>query len=284
MKEFRDKVAVVTGAASGIGHAMAERFATEGMKVVLADFEEQALAKTEREMKASGATVLAVPADVSQGTDVEMLAERTLDAFGAVHVLCNNAGVAPPGGPCWERTVADWEWVLGVNLWGVIHGTRVFVPIMLTQGAEGHVVNTASGAGLISRPWAAIYNVTKHAVVTLSEALHQELALSAAKVKVSVLCPSWVNTRLADSDRNRPPRLQNDPAQVAENPQVEALQQLIRHSLATGLSPQQVADQVLNAIKDERFYILPHPQVKDWVRTRMEDILEERSPTLQTAI
>ncbi len=279
MREFRDRVAVVTGAASGIGRGMAERFAAEGMKVVLADIEQGALAQTESEMKAKRATVLAVPTDVSKAGDVEALAEKTIDAFGAVHVLCNNAGVAPPGGPSWERTVADWQWVLGVNLWGVIHGIRAFVPIMLAQDSEGHIVNTASGAGLHSRLWLAIYCVTKHAVVTLSETLYHELTMTGAKVKVSVLCPAYVNTRIADSDRNRLAELRNDPARETRSPQEEAMEQAFRQLLATGLTPEQVADHVFNAIRDEKFYIITHPETKDRVRARMEDILEERNPS-----
>ncbi len=156
MKEFKGKVAVVTGAASGIGRAIAERLAAEGMTLVLADIEEQALAKTEGELKAKGTTTLAVPTDVSKAGDVEALARKTIDAFGAVHIVCNNAGVGPPGGPLWERTVADWQWILGVNLWGVIHGIRTFIPIMREQDTEGHIVNTASLAGLVSAPWMGI--------------------------------------------------------------------------------------------------------------------------------
>ncbi len=194
MKEFKGKVAVVTGAASGIGRAMAERFAAEGMKVVLADIEQEALAQAEAKMKAAGATVLAVRTDVSSASGVQALAGRTIDAFGAVHILCNNAGVPPVVGPSWELTEADWQWVLGVNLWGVLHGIRVFVPIMLGQDSEGHVVNTASMAGLLSLPWAATYDVAKHGVVTLSESLHGELAAVGSKLKVSVLCPGWVKT------------------------------------------------------------------------------------------
>ncbi len=278
MKEFRDKVAVVTGAASGIGRGLAERFAAEGMKVVLADIERGALATTESEMKAKGATVLAVPTDVSKGGDVEALARKTIDTFGAVHIVCNNAGVAV-GGLSWERTVADWEWVLGVNLWGVIHGIRVFVPIMLAQDTEGHIVNVASTAGLLSNPGIPIYNVTKHGIVTLSEIMHHELALAGAKIKVSVLCPLWVNTRIADSDRNRPAALLNDPAVPAVPPGMAVLEQTFRQLLASGQSPEEVAEHVLNAIREEKFYVFPDPQIKNGVRTRMEDILAERNPT-----
>jgi NAD(P)-dependent dehydrogenase (short-subunit alcohol dehydrogenase family) len=283
VKEFRDKVAVVTGGASGIGRAMAERFATEGMKVVLADIERDALAAAESEMKSKGATVLAVPTDVAKAEDVEALAERAVEAFGAVHVVCNNAGVAAPG-PCWERTIADWQWVLGVNLWGVIHGIRIFVPIMRAQDSEGHIVNTASHAGLTSSPGLATYTVTKHAVVALSEVLHHELALTGSKVKVSVLCPMWVSTRIADSDRNRPAELQNDPLQEVIPPEVVALQDMVRQRIAEGISPDEVADHVLNAIRDERFYILTHALTSRLVRARMEDILEGRSPTFQPPV
>ena len=282
MKEFRGKVAVVTGAASGIGRAIAERLAAEGMTLVLADIEEQALAKVEGDLKAKGTTALAVPTDVSKAGDVEALAKKTIDAFGAVHVVCNNAGVGPPGGPMWERTVADWQWVLGANLWGVIHGIRTFIPIMRAQDTEGHIVNTASMAGLASAPWMGIYNVTKHAVVTLSETLYQELALMGVNVKVSVLCPAWVDTRLMDADRNRPAELQN-PAQEAGGAQPDPIREVIRQLLATGLSPEQVAEDVFKAIRDEKLYILTHPEFKEAIRTRMENILEERNPAHETA-
>ena len=282
MKEFKGKVAVVTGAASGIGRAIAERLAAEGMTLVLADIEEQALAKAEGELKAKGATALAVPTDVSKAGDVEALAKKTIDAFGAVHVVCNNAGVGPPGGPLWERTVADWQWGLGVNLWGVIHGIRTFIPIMRAQDTEGHIVNTASMAGLASAPWMGIYNVTKHAVVTLSETLYQELALMGVNVKVSVLCPAWVDTRLMDADRNRPAELQN-PAQEAGGAQPDPIREVIRQLLATGLSPEQVAEDVFKAIRDEKLYILTHPEFKEAIRTRMENILEERNPAHEAA-
>jgi len=278
MKEFHGKVAVVTGAASGIGRAMAERFAEEGMNVVLSDVEEGALAQTEARMKASGATVLAVRTDVSSAADVRALAGKTIEAFGAVHVLCNNAGVPPVVGPSWELTEADWQWVLGVNLWGVIHGIGAFVPIMLRQGNEGHIVNTASIAGLLSAPWAATYDVAKHGVVTLSESLHRELALTKSRIKVSVLCPAWVKTHLMDGDRNRPADLQGDGAQEAGVPQASMMEQVFRHSVATGTEPAGIAEMVLDAIREERLYVLPHSQWKEQIRARMEDILEERNP------
>jgi NAD(P)-dependent dehydrogenase (short-subunit alcohol dehydrogenase family) len=284
MKEFEGRVAVVTGAASGIGRAMAERFAAEGMKVVLADIEEAALARAEDEMKASGATVLAVRTDVSKAADVEALAEKTIDAFGGVHVLCNNAGVGPVTGATWELTEADWRWVLGVNLWGVLHGVRVFVPIMLRQDSEGHVVNTASMAGLLSAPWFATYDVAKHGVVTLSESLHLELGAIGAKVKASVLCPAWVQTRLMDGARNRPAELRNDSSEETAAPQAAVMEQAVRQLVATGTSPEGIADKVIDAIREERFYILPHSEWKEQVRTRMEDILEERNPAIEPGL
>jgi len=275
VKDFPGKVAVVTGAASGIGRALADRFAAAGMKVVLADVERDALERARAEIAAGGATALAVQTDVSRADAVEALARATLDAFGAVHVVCNNAGVAI-GGPAWEMTLADWEWVLGVNLWGVIHGVRTFVPIMLRQGTEAHVVNTASMAGLVSGPMMSVYNVAKHGVVTLSETLHHDLAMQGAKVGVSVLCPAWVNTRIHESQRNRPAAL----GESNLPPGAEVMQQTIASLLASGLSPAHVAGLVFDAVRDGRFYVLPHPDWKRLVRTRMDDILEERTPTL----
>jgi NAD(P)-dependent dehydrogenase (short-subunit alcohol dehydrogenase family) len=279
MKEFRGRIAVVTGAASGIGRALAERFAAEGMKVVLADIEEAALAKTEGELKAQGAAVLAVPTDVSKASQVDALARTTIDHFGAVHVLCNNAGVTGTFCPSWERTLGDWEWVLGVNLWGVIHGIHTFLPLMLEQGSEGHVVNTASMAGLVSLPGASGYGITKHGIVALSEALHHELTLSGAHVKVSVACPGWVNTQLADSERSRPAELQPDPDPPPQSPLWGAIEQRIRELIVAGLAPARVAECVLDAIRNERFYVLTHPEWNDLIRTRMSEIVEERNPT-----
>ncbi len=278
MKEFKGNVAVITGAASGIGRAMAERCAQEGMKVVLADIEEKALAQTEEEMRTAGAAVLAVLTDVSKASDVKALAQKTLDAFGAVHLLCNNAGVQA-GDSIWESTLADWEWVMGVNLWGVIHGVRVFVPIMLEQDTECHIVNTASLVGLMSYPGGGIYKVTKHGIVTLSETLYHELKQRGAKVRVSVLCPGSVNTRIIDAGRNRPTELQNAP--VEEKPSREDVMrfQAWQQAIQEGMPPHQVADCVFKAISEDKFYVLTDPETKPMVRLRMEDILQERNPT-----
>lgn len=275
MKDFAGKVAVVTGAASGIGRGLAHRFAAAGMKVVLADIEAAALAEAARDVGSKGAETLAVRTDVSKGADVEALAQATLDRFGGVHIVCNNAGVALSG-LTWTFTIADWEWVLGVNLWGVVHGVRVFTPIMLSQGGEGHIVNTASLAGLTSGPGGAIYNVSKHGVVTLSETLYHELVMMGAPLRVSVLCPGFVNTRIADAARNRPTELADT---AAPPPGSAEMEQLGRVLLASGSAPAMIADRVFDAIANEHFYVLPHPEWKDVIQTRMEDILAERNPT-----
>jgi NAD(P)-dependent dehydrogenase (short-subunit alcohol dehydrogenase family) len=275
MKEFKGKVAVITGAASGIGRALAVRCVQEGMKAVLADVEVETLAKTEASLKASGATVLAVRTDVSQARDVAALAQKTLEVFGAVHLLCNNAGVGTEAA-IWESTLEEWEWVMGVNLWGVIHGVRVFVPLMLAQDTECHIVNTASMAGLISGPGLGAYKVTKHAVVSLSETLYHELAERATRVRVSVLCPGIVNTRIMESARNRPGHLPpTEPLGPVSGARWEALRQLV----PAGMPPVQVADAVFEALRKDQFYILTHPEGKESVRTRMEDILQERNPS-----
>ena len=279
MKDFQDKVAVVTGAASGIGRALAEKSAQEGMKVVLADVEESALKQAEEELKASGAQVLAVRTDVSQADEVEVLAQKTFATYGAVHLLFNNAGVGA-GTTVWESSLADWRWVLGVNLWGVIHGIHFFVPRMLAQDTEGHIVNTASSAGLVSSSGLGIYKVSKHGVVTLSETLALELAARGAKLKASVLCPEWVNTRIIDAERNRPQALQNALEEQHMSPEMAAMVQAMRQWLAqAGLPPSQVAEMVFDAIRQEKFYILTHPTTKQGVQLRMEDILQERMPT-----
>lgn len=277
MKNFQNKVAVVTGAASGIGRALATKSAALGMKVVLADIQESALKQAEEELKASGAEVVAVPTDVSQAGEVEALAEQAFATYGAVHLLFNNAGVTVSHA-IWEYSLADWQWVLGINLWGVIHGVHSFVPRMLAQDSEAHIVNTASGAGLTSRAGWGIYNVSKHGVVALSETLALELAARSARLKVSVLCPGDVNTRLMDAERNRPPALQNAPEEQNPSPEAAARLQARRQSLQAGMSPAQVADMVFDAIGQDKFYILTHPIIKLGVQLRMDGILQERMP------
>jgi NAD(P)-dependent dehydrogenase (short-subunit alcohol dehydrogenase family) len=277
MRDFTGRVAVITGAASGLGHALAHRFARAGMKLVLADLDTEALARTTAEFEASGSAAIGVPTDVRNAAEVEALAARTLDAFGAVHVVCNNAGVASVGA-AWESTPADWEWVLGVNLWGVIHGVRVFTRIMLEQGNAGHIVNTASVAGLIAPPGMAAYNVSKHAVVALTESLHHDLVARGAKVRCSVVCPAYFPSGIADSGRARPADLK-DPGRAKSAAQV-ALEENLRKAVMAGkLSADDVAAAVFAAVRDERFYVLTHPRIKPAIEWRMRDILEERTPT-----
>jgi NAD(P)-dependent dehydrogenase (short-subunit alcohol dehydrogenase family) len=277
VQQLRGRVAVVTGAASGIGFGLAERFAAEGMKVVLADIKEEALARAEGSLRSSGAEIVAIVTDVSEADQVARLARAALDAFGAVHVVCNNAGVGTSNvTPIWEENRADWDWVLGVNLWGVINGIRSFVPILLEQD-QGHVVNTASIVGLLPGTM-GIYSVTKHAVVALSEALQMQLAARGARVGVSVLCPGIVQTRITDSERNRPDRY---PVQTPSSVHAAAQQQweLLRQRVEAGTPPSQVASVVVEAIRDERFYVLTHPEFLPRVRQRLEDIENGRPPS-----
>ena len=266
-------VAVITGAASGIGRGLAERFAVEDMRVVIADIEEEPLAELEADLSAKGTTVLAVRTDVSNAAEVENLAARTLETFGAVHILCNNAGVVCSR-PIWEHTVADWEWVLGVNLWGVIHGIRAFVPRMLTQGDACHIVNTASILGLVGGSGEGIYKVSKHGVVVLSETLADELAQKGANIQVHVLCPGWVRTGILDSVRNRPDALRNPAEKTRPQEPVIGGSRNTRAEMEAGMSPAEVAEHVYNAIETGTFYIHTHPEHKTWVRERMERILE----------
>jgi NAD(P)-dependent dehydrogenase (short-subunit alcohol dehydrogenase family) len=273
VKDFKDKVAVITGAASGIGRAMAFRFAQEGMKLVLGDIEQPTLDNTARELEKLGAAVLAVQVNVARLSDVELLASRAMNKFGHIDVLCNNAGVGTAPRPCWEQTQSDWEWVIGVNLWSVIHGIRTFVPLMIRQNSEGHIVNTASMAGLLGLGNYGPYYATKHAVVAISEALHFELAFRESKLKASVLCPAFVNTRIGESERNRPDR------QALKLPALEQqFMDAFRTRLEAGIPPEQVAVRVVEAIRDEQFYILTHPERKTDFAWRAANILGETNP------
>ncbi|HEX8710528.1 MAG TPA: SDR family NAD(P)-dependent oxidoreductase, partial [Terracidiphilus sp.] len=258
MKEFAGKIAVITGAASGIGRALAEKCVHLGMKVVLADVEESALGAAETELKSLGGEVLSVRTDVSKRGDVESLARKAYERFGAVHLLFNNAGVAAGGAP-WEATWNDWEWVIGVNVWGVIHGVKVFTPLMLAQKTECHIVNTASMAGLTVGGFSAPYSVTKHAVVALSESLYLALQKQNALVNASVLCPGLVNTNINNVERNRPAELANEP--VPLSPEMQAGRAAFNALMAASTPPHQITEAVFDAIRKEQFYILTHP---DW--------------------
>lgn len=282
--DLEGKVAVVTGGASGIGRSVATRFAEAGMRVVLADVEPDALDAATADFRRAGHTVLGVRTDVSDGNSVDALAEATLAEFGGVHVLHNNAGVGV-GGPVWTHTEQDWKWVLGVNLWGVIHGVRAFVPLMLEQGERAHVVNTASMAGLISVPFLGAYNVSKHGVVTLSETLFRDLDAAGADIGVSVLCPGLVATNIFESQRNRPDELSDENsaaglASLLAGSGTGVSADAAIGSFGTILSPEQVAADVHDAVVNDRFYILTHPEpAHALVQARADDILGGRAPS-----
>ncbi len=281
MREFKGKVAVITGAASGIGRGIAERCVGAGMKVVLADVNESDLAKTETELKNAGGTVLGVRTDVSKRSDVERLARQALDRFCQVDLLFNNAGVVAVGAP-WEATWNDWEWAIDVNLWGVIHGIKVFTPLMLAQNTECYIVNSSSTAGLIVGSLAAPYAVTKHAVVALSENLYLTLQQRKSLVKVAVLCPGFVRTGIANAERNRPAELRNEPTEGT--PQMQADVDAFKAAVEAGMTPLQVADVVFEAIRKEQFYILPDPEWIELIKLRTDKLLRLENPQSPVAM
>jgi NAD(P)-dependent dehydrogenase (short-subunit alcohol dehydrogenase family) len=282
MQELEGKVAVVTGAASGIGLGLARRFAGEGMRVVLADVEGAPLdAATAELAEAFGAdNVLGVLTDVRDDDAVDSLAAAAYERFGTVHVLCNNAGVGV-GGLTWTVPADRWRWAVDVNLLGVARGIRAFVPRMIEQG-EGHVVNTASAAGILTGPAMAPYYATKHAVVALSESLYFDLRLTASAVGVSVLCPEWVRTNIADSERNRPADVA--PAEPTPVPGVdvdpELIRALIQGLIDGGIDPEQVAAQVVHAIRTGRFWVLTHGTTVESARKRWDAIAADGQPVL----
>ena len=276
MDELTGKVAVITGGASGIGWALAQRFAAEGARVVVADVErgplDDAAAALADEHGAD--RVLAVPTDVRDADALDALATATFERFGTAHIVCNNAGVAT-GGLSWAVPTERWRWIVDVNLLGVVHGIRAFVPRMIEQG-EGHVVNTASAAGLLTGPIMGPYAATKHAVVALSESLHADLTVTGAPVGVSVLCPEWVRTRIADADRNLPDDI--GPVEPPPGFDVEPARNLLRSVIAGGMDPAEVADAVVDAIRTRRFWILTHPTTLPAARRRWDAIASDGQP------
>jgi NAD(P)-dependent dehydrogenase (short-subunit alcohol dehydrogenase family) len=280
MKQFKGRTAVITGAASGFGLETSRIAAREGMNVVMADVQTDALDRAAAEISALGAPVLAYRLDVSKAAEVEALGAATHKRFGVPSFVFNNAGVGA-GGLIWENTLQDWEWVLGVNLMGVVHGIRVFTPMMLEAarqdpGFEGHIVNTASMAGLLNPPNMGVYNVSKHAVVSLSETLYQDLRLLTEQVTASVLCPFFVTTGITRSERNRPADL------PAAQPTKSQLIGKAMGDKAVGsgkVTAAMVAQFVFDALREQRFYIYSHPQALASVQTRLEDVLQIRNPT-----
>ena len=276
MKEFRGRTAVITGAASGIGLELARRAAAEGMNLVLADIEATKLDAAAASLGIDAGRVLAQRTDVSREDEVKALADAAFARYGGVHLLCNNAGVGLTR-VSWELSTADWNWVLGVDLWSVIHGIQHFVPRMLQQAEGGHVVNTSSVAGLLSTPGMAAYNVAKHGVVTLSETLYGELLAAKAKVGVSVLCPAWVPTAIHESGRNRQERFgEASPAAGLS----AAYEQRMASAVKSGrLTATDMASEVFSAVMEDRFYVIPHRKINSAIQLRMDDIMNLRNPT-----
>lgn len=273
MRELAGKVAVITGGASGIGFAMAERFAAEAMALVLADIEAESLRQAVERVRERGVEAIGVVCDVSDLDSVRSLADRAVSRFGAVHVLCNNAGVGG-GGRITTLTMDDWRWVLGVDLWGVIHGVQVFLPILEGHGEPAHIVNTASLAGLIGGT-SAPYNVAKAAVVSLSETMYRDLAITGSNVGVSVLCPAFVRTRIAESERNRPAALR-DTVSVPGTPE----HRFVSRQVERGGDPADIAAAVLDAVRNDRFWVLPHPEADRFIAERTETMLARRNPVI----
>ena len=274
MQEFNDRVAVITGAASGIGAALARHSVAEGMRVVLADMDESRLSRLAQELGDSGASVIAVITDVARDVDVAALADAAFDRFGQVDILFNNAGVLISGFS-WERSVADWQWILNINLMGVIHGVHSFVPRMLAQKTPGHIVNTSSLAGLLSSPLMGPYSVSKQAVVALSETLHYELASIESRLKVSVLCPGPVATGIADSGSER------ERAAAVSAAANDELMGFLRTGIAAGIPAADCAGKVFQGIRDESFWIFTHEQFKPAYAAHCENLLSGRNPDYQ---
>ncbi len=280
MREFTGKTAVITGGASGMGYAFAERFAAEGMNVVLADIEAEALDAAVQQLERQERNVLGVEVNTMRRETLESLRDETIERFGNVHVLCNNAGVTSrqDGGlgagtgalPVWEVPDSTWDWVMGVNFWGVLYGLQVFAPHMIGHGETGHIINTASVAGLI--PGASAYSVSKHGVLTLTEGLWHHLRDAGSNVSASVLCPGFVNTQISEAERNRPNEFGE---RIEATPEQRAITQVL---LGGGMPPADVAELVWQAMVNDQLYILPHDGWREVVRSRVDAILDGQQP------
>ena len=279
MNDFKGKTAVITGGASGIGLAMGRLFAGQGMNIVLADIEQEALDAAVNELQGRGANCLGVVTDVSSAEQVQVLAEQALERFGAIHVACNNAGVFT-GGLLWEESLADYEWLMDVNIRGVVHGIRSFVPIMIQQDCPCHIVNTASMAALTAMPYSGIYHMTKHAVLAMSESLYHELSFHAPNIGVSVLCPEAINTGIANSERNRHPVY----SEVVQSGERELVMAALADSTAAGIGPEVMAQRVLDGIRDGRFYLISDEEWRQAAYIRLDDIREGSNPTFAPPI
>jgi len=283
MKKFDGRVAVITGAGSGMGEAMAWRFARAGMKIVVADIDVGAANKVSDALQAAGHQALAVRTDVAKAADVQSLADQAFATFGTVDLLCNNAGVVPSGRfrPVWEYPLEDWQWSLDVNLMGIAHGLRSFVPRMLAQGTEGHIVTTASVAGLVSGAGSPVYSAAKHAAVRITEALYASLRELNAPIGVTLLCPGLVNTRIYESERNRPQALRPEGGAAEESTELKAI---AADLYAGAISPEEVADQVFAAVSENQFYLLTTNAFDEEIRNRMQAILERRNPSFASLL
>jgi NAD(P)-dependent dehydrogenase (short-subunit alcohol dehydrogenase family) len=280
MKELEGRTAVVTGAASGIGRALAQRCFEAGMNVALADVEADTLREVTREIAGDTGRAIAVVTDVTRPDALRELADRTLEAFGKVHLLCNNAGVFAAGGPIWETPLSDYDWQFAVNTMGIVHGIRVFVPIFLEQGEPAHVLNTASMAAVTSSPLSSAYYASKHAALSLSETLYHELTSRGAPIGVSVLCPELVDTRIGDAGRNRPEAFARK-HDHEDSPESQVVDEALRTFTRAGVAPTVLADRALQAVRDGLFYVLS-PEGRGWRKaceTRLEDIRLSRNPT-----